>query len=119
MLHLNTTDSAVSENTVSFTDIRPQWKLLAQKREITKEDIAALCLYRSLIRGGATEETVARLRKSFKPVTSPVKLANGAYPNGSLEEAIRMVKYSTVASWLTKDEAALLHSFGQHVLKEI
>lgn len=119
MLHLNTTESAASESATSFTDIRPQWRMLAKERKITKEDIAALCLYRSLIKGGIKEDTLARLRKSFKPISSQIKLDNGAYPYGSLQEAIRMVKYSNLAQWLTKDEAALLHSLGQNVLKDI
>ena len=106
-------------STPSFTDIRPQWKKLATERKITKEDIAALCLYRSLIKGGIKEDTLARLRKSFKPITNVTKLENGAYPWGSLQEALRMLKYSNVATWLTKDELALLQSLGQSVLKDI
>lgn len=112
-------EAIASQTEVTFTDIRPQWRELAAKRKITKEDIAALCLYRSLLKGGNTEDTLARLRKSFKPITNIVKLDNGAYPYGSLQEAMRMLKYSTVTTWLTETETKMLYSFALVILKEI
>lgn len=118
MMNFENTEAQASP-AVTFTDIRPQWRKLAAERKITKEDIAALCLYRSMLRGGEKEDTLARLRKSFKPVTNIVKLDNGAYPYGSLQESLRMLKYSTVITWMTSEEAALLLSLAKSIEKEI
>lgn len=110
---------AVASTTVSISDIRPQWKALAADRKNTKEDIVALVLYRSMLKGGVKEDVLARLRKSFKPITNIVKLDNGAYPYGSLQEALRMVKYSTVIQWLTPDEGKALLALAQDALKDV
>lgn len=85
-------------------DIRPQWKALAAAREITKEDIAALCVYRAVRKEQIPEGAKTRLQKSFKPITNKVKLENGAYPNGALETALNSIKYSNFAKWLDKEE---------------
>lgn len=98
---INTT----SEATKPIKDIRPQWKALAAAREITKEDIAALCIYRAVRKGQIPEGAVSRLQKSFKPITNKTKLENGAYPYGSLDTAMNSIKYSNFAKWL--DEAEL------------
>ena len=85
-------------------DIRPQWKAFAANRNITSQDITALCVYRAVIKGQVPEGAKSRLHKSFKPITNTVKLANGAYPHAALETAVNSIKYSTVASWLDKEE---------------
>jgi len=98
-------------------DIRPQWKALAAKREITKEDIAALCIYRALYKGQIPEGAKTRLHKSFKPITNPVKLNNGAEPNAALMIAIHSIKYSHFADWLDKEELQQLIDAAKETLK--
>jgi len=94
-------------------DIRQNWKALAAERKITREDIAALNLYRTLIKEQGKEEAISRLRKSFKPITNSIKLENGAYPYGSLESAIWGIKYSTFITWLEKEEQEKLIAFAK------
>ena len=89
-------------------DIRPQWKALAANRNITSQDIAALCVYRAVIKGQVPEGAKSRLHKSFKPITNANKLANGAYPHAALETAVNSIRYSNVASWLDKEEVEQL-----------
>lgn len=96
--------NTTSEAAKPIKDIRPQWKALAAAREITKEDIAALCVYRALRKEQVPEGAKSRLHKSFKPITNKVKLENGAYPYGSLETALNSIKYSNFAKWLDEDE---------------
>jgi len=98
-------------------DIRPQWKALAAKREITKEDIAALCIYRAVFKGQIPEGGKTRLLKSFKPITNPVKLNNGADPNGALISALHSIKYSHFAEWLDKEELQQLVDAAKETLK--
>jgi len=98
-------------------DIRPQWKALAAKREITKEDIAALCIYRAVFKGQIPEGAKTRLHKSFKPITSPIKLNNGADPHGALITALNSVKYSHFADWLDKEELQQLIDAAKETLK--
>jgi hypothetical protein len=98
-----------------MTDIRQQWKALAAERKITREDIAALALYKSIIKGQGKEDAIARLRKSFIPITNPIKLENGAYPYGALESALWSVKYSTVYSWLQEDEKEKLVALAKEI----
>ena len=85
-------------------DIRTQWKALAAARNIKSEDIAALCIYRALLKEQVPEGAKSRLHKSFKPITNANKLANGAYPYGALETAVNSIRYSTFASWLDEEE---------------
>lgn len=96
----NTTSGAAKP----IKDIRPQWKALAAAREVTKEDIAALCIYRALRKEQVPEGAKSRLHKSFKPITNKVKLENGAYPYGALETALNSIKYSNFVKWLDEDE---------------
>lgn len=85
-------------------DIRQEWKAHAASKQITSEDIAALCIYRTLVKEQSEEDALSRLKKSFTPVTNPVKLANGANPIHSLRNALWMVKNSVFAEWLTDEE---------------
>ena len=85
-------------------DIRTQWKAHAAKKEITSEDIAALCLYRTMFKEQSTDDAKNRLHKSFAPITNKLKLDNGAYPYGALETALRMIKYSNVSRWLDEED---------------
>ena len=89
-------------------DIRQQWKALAADRKITREDIAALCIYRAMVKEQVPEGAVSRLHRSFKPITNKVKLDNGAAPCAALESAIWSIEYSKFAEWLDKDEMAAL-----------
>ncbi len=95
-----TQEATASTTQVAFKDIRPQWKTLANERKITKSDIAALCIYRSLVKGEGKEGAISRLQKAFKPITNPVKIENGAYPYGSLESALWSIKYSNFIEFL-------------------
>lgn len=85
-------------------DIRQNWKALASDRKIKSEDIAALCIYRALVKEQGIEGALSRLHKSFKPITNPVKLANGADPTLSLKNALWSTKYSAFKEWLTEEE---------------
>lgn len=96
-------------------DIRQQWKALAEKREIKSEDIAALCIYRALVKNEGKEGAILRLRKSFNPVTNPVKIENGAAPYFSLSTALWAVKYSTVLTWLDETEKQSLIAIAKEI----
>jgi hypothetical protein len=85
-------------------DIREQWKAHAAARKITKEDIAALCIYRALIKEQMPEGAKSRLHKAFQPITNARKLANGTQPYGSLDASLNSIKYSIFAQWLDKEE---------------
>jgi hypothetical protein len=98
-------------------DIRTQWKALAAEKKITREDIAALCLYRTMFKKEQTPEALARLHKSFAPITNAIKLANGAIPHASLDSAVRTIKYSAVAKWLDESDVNELLEFARAVLK--
>jgi hypothetical protein len=98
-----------------MTDIRQQWKALAAERKITRGDIAALILYRTLVKGQGKEAAIAKLRKSFIPIANPIKLQNGAYPYGALESALWSVKYSTVFTWLQEDEKEKLVALAKEI----
>lgn len=99
----------------SFTDIRAQWKALAADRKITNQDIAALCIYRSMIRGEDKEATIQRLRKSYTPITNTVKLANSASPYWSVRVALYMIRNSSLIEWLTPDEKQALLSIAKAI----
>lgn len=99
----------------SYTDIRAKWKALSAAREITKEDIAALCIYRSMFKGEGKEGAISRLRKSFIPISNLVKLENGAYPFGALDSALWLAKNSTLVSWLTEDEKKELLALAKEI----
>lgn len=101
---INEAQASTTETQQSYTDIWDKWKALAASREITKEDIAALCIYRSMIKGEGKEGAISRLRKSFTPISNLVKIENGAAPYFSLSEAIFFSKNSKLASWLAEDE---------------
>jgi len=96
-------------------DIRQQWKALAAERKITREDIAALCIYRALVKEQGKNGAISRLQKSFKPITNPVKLENGAYPYGSLESALWAIKNSTLITWLDEEEKQQLLSYAKEI----
>lgn len=102
----------------SFTDIRAQWKALASQKIITKEDIAALCIYRSMIKGEGKEGAISRLKKAFFPITNSIKLENGMDPYGALKSAIWGSRYSAVLTWLTPQEKADLQSLATELQKE-
>jgi hypothetical protein len=106
MLNFLKTEAATqtSEAAKPLKDIRPQWKALAAARQITKEDIAAYCIYRAVYKGQIPEGAKTRLQKSFSPITNKVKLDNGAAPYGALTTALHSIKYSHFAEWLDKEE---------------
>ena len=103
-----TQEAPASTTQATFKDIRPLWKALAKERKITKEDIAALCIYRAMVKGEVPEGAKTRLQRAFKPITNTTKLENGADPQGALKSAVYSIKYSKFAEWLSKDELAAL-----------
>jgi len=98
-----TQEAQASTTQTAFKDIRPLWKALAEERKITKEDIAALCIYRALVKEQGKEGAISRLQRAFKPVTNTVKLENGAAPYGALDSALWLVKRSTFITWLDEE----------------
>ena len=112
-------------------NISTQWKALASARKITTKDVAALCVYRALLKspdedgtrtaimqGYGKDGAIARLRKAFKPITNDTKLANGAEPFGSMMTALRMVKYSEVYKWLDEEDQKKLYDLSIEISKE-
>jgi hypothetical protein len=112
-----TTETPVSDSQKSFTDIREKWKALAADRKITKEDIAALCIYRSLIKDEGLDGAKGRLYKAFTPVSNPIKLENGTRPYGSLSQAVACIKWSNVITWLDTDEAKVVSEMAQTLFR--
>lgn len=105
-------------------DIRQAWKAIAADRKITSTDIAALCIYRTLLKEQGVAEAVARLKKSFSPVSNSVKLANGAAPYYSLHLALKSIQFSvyknsTLARWLPEEEYGRVQDLARQALKEI
>ena len=111
-----TTEAQASTQT-SNTDVRENWKALAADRKITSSDIAALCIYRSMLRGEGATGAESRLRKSFFPITNKVKLDNGAAPFGSLNSALWQIRHSTFFSWLTPLEQEAMWNIVQELRK--
>jgi citrate synthase len=97
-------------------DIRTQWKALAAAKEITCEDIAALCLYRTLFNEQQSAEAKSRLHKSFSPIKNEIKLANGAQPYDALVAALRTIKYSHVAQWLDEEDRVKMLGLAKETL---
>jgi len=98
-------------------DIRQNWKALAADRNIKSEDIAALCIYRALVKEQGIEGALSRLRKSFKPITNPVKLANGADPDLALKNALWLTRYSALSKWLTEEEFKPIWEMGHTIYR--
>lgn len=96
-------------------DIRQQWKALAAERKINREDIAALCIYRSLTKNEGKEGAIGRLRKSFNPITNSTKLDNGAAPYYALSLALWCVKYSTILSWMDEEDKQQVLSIAKEI----
>lgn len=108
-------EAPASTTQLTFKDIRPQWKALAQERKITREDIAALCLYRALVKEQGKEGSIGRLQRAFKPITNKVKIDNGAYPYGALDSALWMVKNSTLITWLDEEPKQALLALAKEI----
>jgi hypothetical protein len=105
--------------TLEFTkDIRPLWKSLASKKEITREDMAALCIYRSTIKNEGVEGAKSRLLKSFSPVTNTIKLANGTTPYGAMYAGLIYLHCSNIVKWITQEEIKSITEIAKEILKE-
>jgi hypothetical protein len=120
MINFSNTEATLqstSEAAKPIKDIRPQWKALAAKREITSEDIATLCIYRAVYKEQILEGAKTRLQKSFSPITNPVKLENGAVAYGAMITALNSIKYSHFAEWLDKEELQQLIDAAKETLK--
>lgn len=97
--------------------VKAVWKKLADAKLISAQDIAALCLLRSL-KSSDTENTKVRLHRAFTPITNKIKLENGAVPYGSLEKSLRWIKYSEFAKQLPTDTLKEMESLAKEVLNE-
>jgi hypothetical protein len=100
-------------------DIRQNWKALAADRKIKSEDIAALCIYRALVKEQGIEGALSRLRKSFKSITNPIKLANGADPDLSLKNSLWSTKYSAFKDWLPEEEFKQIWEMAHAIRKDL
>ena len=96
--------------------VRAIWKELADARTILSQDIAALCLYKSLKLGD--EETKARLHRSFSPITNQIKLQNGCTPYEALEKSLRWLKYSEFAKKLPEETQKEMEALAKETLSK-
>jgi hypothetical protein len=117
-LHTTAKTEESADTVLPFTDIRPQWKELANKKAVSSSDMAALCIYRSLVKGQGKEGAIGRLQKAFRPITSPIKLKNGVIPHMAVKFSLYSVGRSTVVEWLTKEELSALVTMAQEIAKE-
>jgi len=100
-------------------DIRNLWKAHAATKTITREDIAALCLYRTLVQEQTAEDAKQKLFRSFSPISSPTKLANGSRPYDAMTYALGTVRYSVFAKWLDADDFARIEELAKETRKLI
>lgn len=115
---MNTIFSIITEEQITlapFTDIRAKWKALSDNRLIKKQDMVALCIYRSMVANEDKDAAIKRLRKSFTPISNPSKLYNGSRPYYGLKSARQLIGKSELIKWLTIDESVLFIS----ILEEI
>ena len=97
--------------------VKAIWKKLADARTISAQDIAALCLLRSL-KSSDTANTRARLHRAFSPITNKIKLENGATPYGSLERALRWLRYSDFAKQLPEATMKEMEALAKETLSK-
>jgi hypothetical protein len=76
------------------------WKQLAATRALTSSDMAVMALSKAIheeerlkkadsaTAANALDLAKYYLKQNFKPITKPIKLANGAYPHGALYSAL-------------------------------
>jgi hypothetical protein len=105
--------------TTTFTDIRPQWKAKAKARTISKADMITLCAYRAARRQEGSAGAAQRLKKTFAPITNPIKRANGAEPWGALRYMDRMIDQCSLMSWLTPDERTEISAIAKAAIREL
>lgn len=70
-----------------------KWKELAANRSFSSADMATYALSKAVHEAERTQQDPLELakiyiKKSFKPVTKSIKLANGAYPYAALCDAL-------------------------------
>ena len=133
---ITVTEATAEETPKAFTDIRPQWKELAGKKELTSSDMAALHIYRAIVKGEGLEGAKSRLKKAFRPITSEKKLINGAQAWGGYQAALHGISYlswrynaetrkganvkvyTTAATWLNESELKTLLEIAEQLKKE-
>ena len=133
---ITVTEAVAEETPKTFTDIRPQWKELAGKKCLSSSDMAALHIYRAIIKGEGAEGAKSRLKKAFKPVTCPRKLGGGAHPWGGYQAALYGISYlswrydaetrkganvrilTTAATWLNESELKTLLEIAEQLKKD-
>lgn len=94
-----------------MNSIKSLWKQLASESSFTATDIAALCLFRSMVAESPVDSAVCQLLQAFSPVTNPVKLSNGRLPYQSLVDALgsyRLSKSPLVSQQSTEDQQTFL-----------
>jgi hypothetical protein len=104
MNNLMNLTEVVSDASKSFTDIRAKWKARAALKNIIKEDVSVLCIYRAVIAAEGKEGAIERLNKSFTPITNQNKLNNGAYPYFGVYSSLYGVRGCPVYNWLDETE---------------
>jgi hypothetical protein len=83
----------------TMNNFQTAWKQFAAQRSLTSSDMAVLCLSKAARKEDpqeALEQAKYYLKKSFNPITKPVKLANGAYPYWALWNALWDIEKSQV-----------------------
>ena len=76
---------------MTMNNFQTAWKQLAAQRNLTSSDMAVLCLSKAARKEDpqeALEQAKYYIKKSFNPITKPIKLANGAYPYWALWNAL-------------------------------
>jgi hypothetical protein len=111
------TEEQRAANRAEHAAVKAIWKILADARTISAQDIAALCLLRSL-KSEDTENTKARLHRAFSPITNEIKLKNGSTPYGSLERALRWLKYSEFAKQLPEATLKEMEALAKETLSK-
>ena len=115
-------------------EIREKWKDLAHKKELTSSDMAALHIYRALMKGEGKEGAIRRLKTAFRPIEKQSKIAGGALPWGALKSALSDIvwlghkwqngsfqevwNYCTFASWMQKHEIDKMLELIKEIQKE-
>lgn len=111
------TEDQRAANRAEYAAVKAIWKKLADARTITCQDVAALCLYKS-IKLGLTDDTKARLHRSFKPITNQIKLQNGCTPFEALEKSLRWLKYSEFAKQLPEETQKQMEALAKETLSK-
>jgi hypothetical protein len=105
-----------------MNEFRKIWKQTAAQKALTSNDMALLCLYRAQFKDAVDfndnpiEHAKSYLRKNFKPITNPRKIACGAYPNLAAYRAIRWVELSGLFKLLSEEEKSRVKVIANNIV---